>query len=335
MFIIGILLDIKVNPHVTPVVQPYRRAPIHLEERLEKKLDELERMKIIERVNEPSRWVSALVPVLKANGDVRPCVNMRPANKAIVRENHPLPTTEQIWPQLVGATVFSTLDIKEALAIVWAVERFHHLLAGCSFTILTDHKPLVCIFKPESKPCARIERWVLRLQPYEFTVVYRKGKENIADPLSRLSAVDDQPETFDEDSEHYVNAVMESNAVKAVSLERIREENERDLEFESLRKAVVEGSWAPETTKWKALVGEFSVEKGILCRSNRIFIPKSLRAEVLKAAHEGHPGTEKMIKRLREKVWWPALTTDTTNQAKAKENWMKKSARKTRERKTR
>lgn len=107
-------MDIQVNPHVTPVVQPYRRVPIHLEAKLEEKLDSLERRGIIERVNEPSRWVSALVPVIKANGDVRPCLNMRPANKAIVRENHPLPTCEEMWPQLNGSTVFSKLDIKDA-----------------------------------------------------------------------------------------------------------------------------------------------------------------------------------------------------------------------------
>jgi hypothetical protein len=39
---------------------------------------------------------------------------MRPANKAIVRENHPLPTCEEMWPCLAGATMFSKLDVKEA-----------------------------------------------------------------------------------------------------------------------------------------------------------------------------------------------------------------------------
>lgn len=51
---------------------------------------------------------------------------------------------------------------KEALALVWACERFHMYLFGKE--LLTDHKPLQFIFSPKSKPCARVERWILRLQ---------------------------------------------------------------------------------------------------------------------------------------------------------------------------
>ena len=54
----------------------------------------------------------------------------------------------------------------------------------------TDRKPLECIYKNISKPSARIERWVLRLQSYSFQVVYRAGKTNIADTLSRLNSLD-------------------------------------------------------------------------------------------------------------------------------------------------
>ena len=53
---------------------------------------------------------------------------------------------------------------KEPLAIVWACERFHAYLYGAEFDLLTDHKPLECIFSPKSKTCdARIERWLLQI----------------------------------------------------------------------------------------------------------------------------------------------------------------------------
>lgn len=44
---------------------------------------------------------------------------------------------------------------KEALSLVWAIERFHIYLFGKHFFLLTDHKPLQTIFGPRSKPSAR------------------------------------------------------------------------------------------------------------------------------------------------------------------------------------
>ena len=41
---------------------------------------------------------------------------------------------------------------KEALAVVWACERFHIYLHGTPFTLYTDHKPLEIIYSPKSKP---------------------------------------------------------------------------------------------------------------------------------------------------------------------------------------
>ena len=71
---------------------------------------------------------------------------------------------------------------KEALSIVWVVEHFHLYLYGCSFTLITDHTPLEVIYGyASSKPSARIEIWVLRLQPYNFSVVYKPAKDNPAD----------------------------------------------------------------------------------------------------------------------------------------------------------
>ena len=34
----------------------------------------------------------------------------------------------------------------EALAVAWAMEKFHHFLYACHFTLETDHKPLETIY---------------------------------------------------------------------------------------------------------------------------------------------------------------------------------------------
>lgn len=67
---------------------------------------------------------------------------------------------------------------KESLALVWAVERFFYYLAGLEFELVTDHKPLETIFKPTAKAPARIERWLLRLQPSRLKVIHKSGDFN-------------------------------------------------------------------------------------------------------------------------------------------------------------
>ena len=45
---------------------------------------------------------------------------------------------------------YSQLD-KEAFSIIFGLKRFHQFLYGRSFTIITDHKPLLMLFSP-TKP---------------------------------------------------------------------------------------------------------------------------------------------------------------------------------------
>ena len=80
---------------------------------LEKLRAEFERMKkvdVIDKVDEPTDWVSSLVIVEKPNGQLRLCLDPRDLNKAIKRYHHPMPTVHEILGKLGGAKVFSKLD---------------------------------------------------------------------------------------------------------------------------------------------------------------------------------------------------------------------------------
>lgn len=116
-------LNLPINRNVTPVIQPLRRCPIPLLSQVKSKLDELLAMGIIEPVAKSSSWVSPLVPILKDNGELRLCVDMRRANQAIQRLNHPLPVFENILPKINGARIFTTLDIKQAFHQVELAEE--------------------------------------------------------------------------------------------------------------------------------------------------------------------------------------------------------------------
>ena len=88
----------------------------------------------------------------------------------------PLTPTQARYPQID----------REALLIYWAIKRFHLFVYGKEFKVITDHRPLVALFNnPAPKTSARIERWLMELQQYRFTVEYRLGASNPADYASR------------------------------------------------------------------------------------------------------------------------------------------------------
>ena len=107
----GVEIKLHIDKEVPPVAQQARRIPFHLRKQVEKELDHLESLGIIEDVEGPTPWVSPLVIIPKKNGDVRLCIDMRMANRAI-RERHPTPTTDDLIHTLNGATVFSKLDLR-------------------------------------------------------------------------------------------------------------------------------------------------------------------------------------------------------------------------------
>jgi len=63
---------------------------------------------------------------------------------------------------------------REALAIVWAVSKFHRYLYGQHFILESDHRPLEYLQTSYSTN-PMIMRWSLSLQPYRNTVRYIKG----------------------------------------------------------------------------------------------------------------------------------------------------------------
>ena len=126
--------DIKVHPTVPSVQHVRRKVPIESKAAIEEAIDYMVKQDILEPQIEPTPWVSSVTYPVKPTGEVRPCLDARDLNKAIIRKNHKSQTVEEIVHQLAGAVVFTKADALKAFLQVHLTEESSKLL------VINTHK---------------------------------------------------------------------------------------------------------------------------------------------------------------------------------------------------
>ncbi|XP_038049667.1 uncharacterized protein K02A2.6-like [Patiria miniata] len=146
---IGKLKDTKCKLHIDETVrlvtQPHRRIPFHVRKQTEKELQRLLDPDIIERVgDEPTPWVSSsqVVPKPKSPDQIRICVDMRAANKAVQRKRHITPTIDDIISKVNGAKVFSKLDLNAGYHQIELAEESRYITVFSTYIGLFRYKRL-------------------------------------------------------------------------------------------------------------------------------------------------------------------------------------------------
>ena len=64
-----------------------------------------------------------------------------------------------------------------------------------------------------------------------------------------------------------------------------------------------------KNSHYRQVFQEMTYIKGLLLKGTQLVIPPSLQREVIEAAHEGHMKERKTIATLRERNWFPRLST--------------------------
>ena len=219
---------------------------------------------------------------------------------------------------------------KEALAIIFALSKFHQFLFGKKFILVTDHKPLLSIFSPTkaipSITANRLARWALTLSQYEYEIEYRKTSDHgNADALSRLpkgpdTIFDSYEDGADVDTICTIQSI--SKQLKPTDPGILRKETEKDKVLATIMRFCREG-WPKSEKEWnqftrennfnfsvktfKRLRDSLSSESGCLLYGTRIVIPQTLQSQVLNLLHLGHFGMERMKQLARTSVYWPGL----------------------------
>ena len=198
---------------------------------------------------------------------------------------------------------------KEALALVWACERFHLYLYGLpQFDLVMDHEALKVIYSRKSKPSAQIERWVLCLQPYNYQVCYVPSRKNIADALSRLTKIPASDQSQEDDG--YIRMVALHAVPAALRFKEIERISAQDPELQAVRNCLIEEKWDNAPKSYLPVRNELTFIGHVILWGTRIIVPQALRKRVVSLAHKGHQGVVKTKERLRTKVWWPGMDHD-------------------------
>lgn len=96
----------------SPIKQRYYRVNPIVQGQINKELDEMLRLGIVEPSNSP--WSSPILLVKKKDGSFRFCVDYRKLNSVTVRDSYPLPLVSDILDKLRNAKYISSLDVKSA-----------------------------------------------------------------------------------------------------------------------------------------------------------------------------------------------------------------------------
>jgi len=121
---------IKLREDAEPVIEACRKVPFALHDKLKAELDRMEDLGVIDKVTEPTEWVSSLVMVTKPNGDLRVCLDPRNLNKAIKREHYKMSTREEIMSKFSGSKVFSKFDASSGF---WQMKLDDQSAMYCTF----------------------------------------------------------------------------------------------------------------------------------------------------------------------------------------------------------
>ena len=156
------------------------------------------------------------------------------------------------------------------------MEKFHYFLYGKEFTLETDQKPLISIYKKHMIDISpRVQRLIVRSFPYlPFKVVYKKGKDiPVADALSHVTPMD--PE------DNIKLPIITVNMITTQILMSEESQGSFSNKLDQLRKSTSEDEQLTRLHEFWLHKEMLSIESGLITCGSRIIVPREMRPEML------------------------------------------------------
>jgi transposase InsO family protein len=210
---------------------------------------------------------------------------------------------------------------KEGLSIIFGVKKFHKYLAGRSFELITDHRPLLSIFNPAkgipTTTANRLQRWAIFLMGYNYVIHFKPTEHHAnADALSRLPIQDDK--TFIDSDSLHVNFIHHEHSEKwPLTPLVIAKATSTDSILKRV-KQFIQSSWPSSFSKKQnpELIPYFinryslSIMNDCIMKGDQVVIPSTLQTQVLRLLHKDHLGIVKMKQIARNYCWWSTINRD-------------------------
>jgi len=202
-----------------------------------------------------------------------------------------------------GAEVNYSTTEQELLGVVNAMKEWRCYLEGAEeVTLVTDHNPLQYLTDKQDLT-RRLARWMEFLSPYKFKWEYRKGRHNVADPISR------NPALISSEVEE-IAAVLLAWTIPGIP-------PQQDF-MAKIKKGYKED---PEMSKPKAQ--KYLLRDGFYFKEDKIVVPKvgNLRTDIIDMCHSpayaGHGGRDKTLELIKRSFYWSGMDKDTAEFVKS------------------
>ena len=97
------------------------------------------------------------------------------------------------WPIAFASKTLTDIEScyanieRECLSVCFGLEKFHTYIYGRHVLVENDHKPLEMIqHKPIHAAPPRLQQMLLHMQKYDYTIVYKPGKDMVLADLLKL-----------------------------------------------------------------------------------------------------------------------------------------------------